>query len=375
MRQMPKKGENIYKRKDQRWEARYVKGCGPNGSTRFGYCYGRTYREAKEKVQRMRAELMAGAPPAGGKKLRFSICCDEWLRFVRNGVKESTLVKYDSIVTKYISSRLGGRYVQDLNSSLVEEFGNELLNRDGLSPKTVRDILTVLSSILDHTRRQLPGDLPPIDIIYPKERGREMRVLTEKEQSDFIRYLLRDMDYSKFGVLLALLTGMRIGELCALRWGDISLNERTIKVSSTMQRLKNLNGPQDKKTKVVISDPKSRDSMRLIPLTDQAASLCLKMGKHEPSAYVLTGQSDRYSEPRIMQYRLSQYTKACGLKGVHFHVLRHTFATRAVESGFEIKSLSEVLGHSSPRITLERYVHSSMELKRANMEKLAFSGL
>lgn len=89
-----------------------------------------------------------------------------------------------------------------------------------------------------------------------------------------------------------------------------------------------------------------------------------------PEAYLLTGDLDRFVEPRTLQYRLAKYTKECNLDGVYYHVLRHTFATRCVEVDFEIKSLSEVLGHSSPRITLERYVHSSMELKKENMKKL-----
>ena len=96
--------------------------------------------------------------------------------------------------------------------------------------------------------------------------------------------------------------------------------------------------------------------------------------KNNSEAFVLTGEKNRYMEPRTLQYRLERYTADCGIKNVHFHVLRHTFATRCVEVGFEIKSLSEILGHTSPKFTLERYVHSSMELKRENMDKLAVIG-
>ena len=177
------------------------------------------------------------------------------------------------------------------------------------------------------------------------------------------------MDECKFGTLLALLTGMRIGEICALKWESISLEEQIIKIKSTMQRLHDYESLDSGKTKIVISSPKSDTSARIIPLTDYITNLCRKYIA-VPSAYVLTGRSNRFIEPRTLQYKMEKYVKECNLSGVHFHTLRHTFATRCVEVGFEIKSLSEILGHSSPKITLERYVHSSLELKRDNMNKL-----
>ena len=109
-------------------------------------------------------------------------------------------------------------------------------------------------------------------------------------------------------------------------------------------------------------------------MTEYVAGLCRHMKPQSSAAYVLTG-TDAFMEPRVLQYRLEKYTQACGLEGVHFHTLRHTFATRAVEVGFEIKSLSEILGHASVTITLDRYVHSSLELKRDNMQKLNAAGM
>ena len=130
----------------------------------------------------------------------------------------------------------------------------------------------------------------------------------------------------------------------------------------------------ESKTKIVIGTPKSDTSARTIPISDDAAELCRKMNPKSPTAFILTG-TPHYMEPRTLQYRMERYTENCGLDGVHFHTLRHTFATRCVEVGFEIKSLSEILGHANTTITLDRYVHSSMELKRDNMNKLAAAGL
>ena len=197
-----------------------------------------------------------------------------------------------------------------------------------------------------------------------------MRVLSKEEQIKFIQYLLTDTDECKFGTLLALLTGMRIGEICALKWENISLNDGIIKITSTMQRLSNFEENRNSKTKIIISDPKSDNSVRIIPLSNSSIEICKKFKASSPSAYVLSGSSSCFVEPRTLQYKMEKYTKDCSLENVHFHTLRHTFATRCVEVGFEIKSLSEILGHSTPQITLERYVHSSLELKRNNMNKL-----
>ncbi|MBS6396750.1 MAG: site-specific integrase [Clostridiales bacterium] len=369
------KGENIFKRKDGRWEARYIKGHELSGKIKYGFCYGRTYKEVKEKVTRAKAALISGNPvPASGSRHRFAFFCDKWFEAGKTRFKESTCVKYQTMLEKHIKPRLGGCFPLAFDDALVEQFAYELLFEEELSPKTVKDILVVLRSILNYTARRFPGTFPSVNITYPKENKKEMRVLTREEQTKFVRFLLEDMDACKFGVLLALLTGIRIGELCALRWENISLGDNTVRISATMQRLKDMNLNREAKTKIVIGSPKSDTSTRTIPISDYAAGLCRKMYPESPAAFILTGTSD-YMEPRTLQYRMEKYTGGCGLEGVHFHTLRHTFATRCVEVGFEIKSLSEILGHANTTITLDRYVHSSMELKRDNMNKLAMVGL
>lgn len=369
------KGENIFRRKDGRWEARYAKGYGLSGKIRYGFCYGKTYKEAKEKATLAKAALLSGkAIPTAGAKRRFSFFCDEWLETNRINLRESTYIKYAAMLGKHIKPKLGDCFPPAISSPLIGEFTDALLFEEGLAPKTVRDILVLLRSILAYTAKRFPGVFPQPDIRFPRECKKETRVLTQDEQKKFIRYLLTDTDECKFGVLLALLTGMRIGELCALRWENISLKEKTIKISATMQRLKDMGEGGEAKTRVVIGDPKSGSSQRTIPMSGDAAKLCKRMRPGKPSAFVLTGTAD-YMEPRLLQYRMERYTRDCGLEGVHFHTLRHTFATRCVEAGFEIKSLSEILGHANTAITLNLYIHSSMELKRSNMNKLAMAGL
>ena len=260
-----------------------------------------------------------------------------------------------------------------MTTGLIDEFTEELLFEDELAPKTVHDVLVVLHGILKYTATFFTEGFPAIEINYPKPGKKEMRVLSREEQTRFVSYLLDDMDTCKFGVLLTLFTGVRIGELCALQWGSISMKEKTIRIDATLHRLRDTDGTGSTRTRIVIGTPKSDTSIRTIPMTDYAAALCRKMNPESPAAYVLTG-TEAYMEPRTLQYKLEKYTRDCGLEGVHFHTLRHTFATRAVEVGFEIKSLSEILGHASTTITLDRYVHSSLELKRDNMSKLTAAG-
>lgn len=372
---MSKKGESIYKRKDSRWEARYIKGYRFDGAPKYGYCYGKTYREAKQKAAIAKVNLAMGkAEPVAKEKKLFSVYCDEWLQLCRSRVKESTYVKYYGIIEKHIKPRLGKHQTGALTTLLIEQFSYELLDEEGLSEKTVKDVLTVLNSVIRHAAKSIPQLLSAVEIVYPKVPKNETRVLSKEEQKRFVAYLLNCMDECKFGALLSLLTGMRIGEICALKWKNISVAEGTVTVQSTIQRLRVLDREEPKRTKIVISDPKSSTSARTIPLTDYTVKLCKTQWCGDPEAFVLTGEQGRYIEPRSMQYKLKRYAEDCGLEGVHFHTLRHTFATRCVEVDFEIKSLSEILGHSNSRVTLERYVHSSMELKRSNMNKLSFLG-
>ena len=372
---MSRKGENIYKRKDGRWEARFVLSRSIDGSIHYGYCYGKSYKEVKEKVSVKKALLISDVKDASKKgSEKFSYYCREWLFLINQKVKESTYVKYVTAVNNHIIPLLGQMRIGEISSVVIEKFSRELTIVKGLCSKTVKDVLVVLQAILNYTSKNYNG-MPTIEINYPKEQKKEMRVLSPQEQRTFTNYLLENPDIYKIGILIALTTGLRIGEICALKWKDVSLENMTIKVSSTMQRLKNIDENSNAKTKVVISEPKSDNSARIIPLIDFTANLFKLLGNDNSSTgFVLSGSENNFVEPRTLQYRLSKYTKECGLEGVHFHTLRHSFATRCVEVGFELKSLSEILGHSSPTITMQRYVHSSLELKRYNMNKLELIG-
>ncbi len=197
-----------------------------------------------------------------------------------------------------------------------------------------------------------------------------MRVLTPSEEEVLIRVLLDNMDLYKFGVMLSLYTGIRIGELCALQWENLCLSSATLKVRKTMQRIQDKSTEAISKTKVIITEPKSQCSIRDIPLPAFVLDLARQF-ESSPKAFVLSGDKCRYIEPRTMQNHFKQYIRDSGIDDANFHTTRHTFATRCVEVGFDIKTLSEILGHANVNITLNRYVHSSFDLKCSNMSKLS----
>lgn len=369
------KGENIFKRKDGRREARCIKGRDVSGGIKYGSCCGKTYEEVKAKAQAFSAELQnENVPEIPEETRRFAFYCAEWLKSKKSRVKESTYVKYGQMLRKHIEPALGEYLPCRIDTEKVGEFTQKLIDA-GLAAHTVKDILTTLRSLLDYTEARLPGTVPRVKIDRPpKEIKQDQRVLTREEEARLREYLLRDINESKFGVFLALVTGMRIGELCALRWENISAENRVIAIKATLQRLENTDLGSGVKTKVVLMPPQTAKSNRLIPLSENTAKLCEMMRPADEEAYVLTGTRN-YLDVHTLRLRFKRYARDCGLEGVHFRALRHTFAARCIEVGFEIKALSEILGYSTAKIPLDTYVRSSMELKRSNMEKLSAIGL
>jgi len=182
--------------------------------------------------------------------------------------------------------------------------------------------------------------------------------------------MLLATDYLKAGILICLFMGIRIGELCALKWQDIDLEADEIRISKTIQRIKNTEPNPTTKTKIIIDTPKSETSIRAIPIPDFLFKI-LKALKSNNDCYFLTGKPDKFIEPRLYQMKFKKFLEECKIRDVTFHTLRHTFATRAVESGFDTKSLSEIIGHTDINFTYRRYVHPSMIHKKAHLEKMS----
>ncbi len=306
--------------------------------------------------------------------LRFETAAQRWFLSIAPRVKESTRVKYQNLLSGYILPGLGDQAIQTLTHEKLESVCNDLLVKGGargtgISPKTVADCLTLIRSILQHSAN---CGIPPLcngKSIAIKQYSHEMRVLSHSEQERLCRYLYEHLNERNMGLLICLFMGLRVGEICALKWENISFADRTLCVHYTMQRIQDPSSAE-KKTKILVSAPKSTCSARTIPIPDALFQL-LSGCRRPENAYILTGTADRYVEPRTMQNHFRQVLQACTIEPANYHSLRHTFATRCVELGFDIKSLSEILGHASVSITMNRYVHPSMELKRQNMMRLS----
>lgn len=313
-------------------------------------------KRSKEKKAVPRIFLRRG--PAG---MRLHVLTEQWLAQIHQRVKPSTYCKYEGLLRNHILPELGEVVLGEFTREMIVDFSRrrrECGRRCGgaLSSKTVNDILVILSLCFEFAEEEFGLAMPKIR--YLREDRREARVLTLTEQTRLTNHLLEEMDIYKFGTLLALYTGIRIGELCALQWTDIKKDRLCI--SKTMQRLG--------KSGIHVGAPKSPNSFREVPLPVFLIPWVEQFRR--PEGYVIRTPLSEHSEPRILQRRFQKIAKECGLENVTFHTLRHTFATRCIETGFDVKTLSEILGHSDTKTTLNRYVHSSFALKERYMSAL-----
>lgn len=363
---MARRGENITKRKDGRWEARAIKGYDCNGKAIYQYLYARSYREVKEKKKSF---LARDQIEKASEAILLRAVLAEFMLRQKNSVKPATLVRYRDIIDGHILPQLGDVPIQELTAAQVERFSDEKLTcgrldgKGGLSAKRVRDILSVLKLSLRYACKQ--GYLPaPLDFSMPRTAVSSAQVLTKQEQQQLLSFVAQQEKPAALGIAIALLTGMRIGEICALQWADIDWNSRTISVGKTLQRIGDYE--HTGKTRILIGSPKSQCSCRSIPISSYLLQL-LQRHRGRPECYILTGR-EKPTEPSNYYTQYRYFLAQCAIAPRSFHTLRHTFATRAIEWGMDVKSLSEILGHSDVKITLSRYVHPSMELKRQNME-------
>ena len=376
---MGKHGENIRKRKDGRWEARLISEYDGTGKAKYRSFYGKTYMEAKEKRN---AYLRSGAEAQyqqkvnsmDKRKILVSQIMMEWLDSRRDAVKESTYAHYKNLAGTHILPKLGRIPLGSLTPENINQFLKVLLSsgridgKGGLSPKTVADIRSVLLLALEYARSsQYP--CPDLGKIFsPHVTRPEIKVLTLEQQEKLENYLFRNPGPMELGILITLYGGLRIGELCALQWRDIHFESGTLQVSKTILRIQKEDRDKGKKTQVLISRPKTDSSNRLIPLPGFLLEF-LRNFRQGSEVYLITG-TKFYLEPRMCLEKYKKILKKAGLESHTFHTLRHTFATRCVEKGFDPKSLSEILGHANINTTLQNYVHPSIDLKKEQMDRL-----
>ncbi len=302
-----------------------------------------------------------------GKNEKLKKVAESWLLYKKYNIKDSTYYRYKYIINKYIIPEFDERKISFFEDYDFNIFVDKLAQN--LSTKTIKDIIIVLKSILKYAERKYNCDFKIDLIAMPKNELLETQILSKKEKNKLEKQCIKNGTYRDIGILICLNTGIRIGEICALSWKNINLEKNLLIINKTMQRIyKDKNS-----TEISIDSPKSRKSIRKIPIS-QKLQVILKQIKNENNfckdEFFLTGSCEKFIEPRNYQYMYKKLLNTCHIKEYNFHVLRHTFATECIEIGMDIKSLSEILGHASVDITLNRYVHSSFNTKKKFLEKL-----
>ncbi|WRS27980.1 site-specific integrase [Oscillospiraceae bacterium MB08-C2-2] len=364
---MSRKGENIYKRKDGRWEGRLLK---PDG--RYQYFYAKSYREVRIKMREAPKHNVNKNTKAECNKLDAADLFETWLTgSALNRVKPSTYESYYYCIYGYVIPHFSLADNREMTSLSIARFVNKVANNASISETYRKKILSIFKLALREICKSIPESASLIEAVtLPKVIApKEISIFSIKEQRLIEHTVESSKNKKALGILICFYTGIRLGELCALKWRDIDFEAGTVCIRRTVSRIRNFD-EGNCKTLLHVGTPKSRSSLRKIPLPTFLISLLNNMHPSlmNDDCYILTGNSEPY-DPRIYQRQYKKILTQAGVTDRKFHTIRHTFATRALELGVDIKTLSEILGHSNVSITLNVYAHSLMEHKKAAIDK------
>lgn len=301
----------------------------------------------------------------------------EWLRdwlelYQKESVKPRTYKQYEDIINHRLIPALGDYEMEDLTPIVLQRYIVELSQKGntrtgrGLAPNSVNSVILVLHSSLSMAYiLGLTKEIHVDKIRRPKTSEKPVESFNKEEQKRIEQAVLSDGRDKMFGIIICLYTGLRIGELLALEWTDIDLFKGELTVSKTCYDGTDENGAYQR----FMGTPKTESSKRTIPIPKQLIPHLREMRKRSTSKHVV-GNGSKIITVRSYQRSFELLLKKQNIPHHGFHALRHTFATRAIECGMDVKSLSEILGHKNPTITLKRYVHSFMEHKREYMNRL-----
>ncbi len=299
---------------------------------------------------------------------QFKTLVNEWLNSKQPMITASTHANFMLIAENHLIPYFGKQKIGTITESDVQNYVLHLHNdgrldkNGGLTVKTIRDIILVLRLSMAYAYKEKVIPLLNWDLVeYPKETGIQRVIsLSKDEEQRLIQCIYLDMNRKTAGILVALLTGLRIGELCGLQMSDISLTDNTISVSRTVQRIYD---KRKKKSYINVGSPKTKSSVRTIPIPSLLGNIIKKFYTDNPNHYFLTGKS-KPTEPRTYRQYFERFLKRNKLPKVKFHEIRHTFAVRAIEiPEFDVKSLSEILGHKNVSFTLNVYGSANLQQK------------
>ncbi len=312
---------------------------------------------------------------AGIGRFSFADAAGLWVQSQKNHWKPGTYTVYMQRLTKYILPFFGAMKINKITEETMERFISYLIIRSKgkpLSENYISQLCGTVRRILIYMEKKYHCNISVPCNPAAKRHSRQIILPDENSFHILERYLfIHCAEDTCLGILIAFHTGIRIGELSALTWRDIDLKEGLIYVRENILRVKDENAqqfPDRKMTQIVKQSPKTAGSFRTVPLPEKLISL-LAQYKKDASAYVISGVKNPWAEPRTIQYRFKNILKKCNLEYFNFHMLRHAFATRCVSMGLDVKSLSEILGHSSIQLTLNLYVHTTIKQKKLFMKQ------
>ena len=290
-----------------------------------------------------------------------------WKADKKQYVKRSTYSVYSLLISKHLIPAFTG--LNNVTEEMVQEFVLTKLEQ-GMSHKSVKDILIVLKMIIRFAVKQGYMVHRDIDVKFPRERERrELEVLSRSNQKRIMEHVRNHFSFMSLGIYISLCAGLRIGEVCALVWEDIDVDAGVINISKTIQRIYNIEG-EGKRTEVIIDTPKSRNSVREIPIAKDLLRMVKPLKKVVNNSYYVLTNSPIPKEPRAYRTYYTGLMKKLGIPKLKFHGLRHSFATRCIESKCDYKTVSVLLGHSNITTTLNLYVHPDMEQKKKCVEQM-----
>lgn len=390
---MPKKRGNgegcVFKNKDGRWEARITKGYDVNGKQQFKYFSAKTRQEVTQKLNKYIDERNKGVFIESDDQT-----LEQWLEYwyrnyMANNVKTSTRASDESIIEKHLKPRFGTIKLRELKGSQIQIAYNEMLvngradGKGGLSPKTIRNIHLVLHRALEQAvKDDLIIKNPLKSVTLPRDAKKDIEILTPDEQKKLEKHC-NDHPWG-MAILLTLYSGLRLGEVLGLTYPDIDFNRNTISINKQVSRLKDYSDNAKAKTKLYLrQETKTSSSNRTIAIASvimnklkeykaQQELNRKRWGKAYNNLNMVFCREDGYFiDPTTFREFYLRTLKKANIESKTFHALRHTFATRALESNVNIKVVSELLGHASIQITLDTYSHVSHELQQDAMQKIA----
>lgn len=308
------------------------------------------------------------------KRIKIKDAVEEWLDYKSNFVKESTCMSYAVVAYNYFLPYISKKYVHEITEEIIQKIVFDWMKNDNekgvvLCETTAKNNMAIIKDFIKYAIKKKYIQHLELSIQIPKKITQEkIQVLSKQDYKQVIKATSNSTQLKDIGILITLYTGLRIGEICALKWEDIDVERKILSVSKTMQRIFVREGSQTY-TKIVITVPKTKYSIREIPLTDKMIKTLKKVMPKNLQTYILTG-NEHFIEPRTYRNYFNKFLDKYNIEHIKFHGLRHTFATKCIELGADYKTVSELLGHANVNITLNLYVHPQIEQKRKCIEIL-----